>query len=52
MGQIVIGVVQQHYGWNLVFVVMSIMIFVSIVPLLRNLVREVKEIHAIYYIKL
>ena len=35
---------QQHYGWDAVFVLMAAMIFVSCLPLLRSIRREIHEI--------
>ncbi len=44
LGQMAIGVTEQMYGWNAVFKLMSGMVFLSAIPLLKSVRREIGEI--------
>lgn len=46
-----IGLMQQKYGWNAIFIVLTITIYLSIIPLLRNFTKEIHEIFTIYKMK-
>ena len=42
-----IGFLEQHYSWNSVFVLMSIMIFCSSIPLIKSVRKEIAEIRTL-----
>lgn len=46
-----IGLMQQKYGWNAIFIVLTITIYLSIIPLLSNFTKEIHEIYTIYKMK-
>ena len=39
-----IGLAEQNSSWNTVFIMMSVMIFLSCLPLIRHVKREIAEI--------
>eukprot|EP00347_Sterkiella_histriomuscorum_P015299 403357549 len=50
IGQILIGVCEQYFGWNSVFLMMSVMVFLGAAPLLRSFKREMKEVITLFKI--
>ncbi|TNV80079.1 hypothetical protein FGO68_gene6337 [Halteria grandinella] len=44
IGQVIIGFIEQHFGWDAVFIFMAGMVLTSALPLLRSVKREIGEI--------